>query len=77
MTARIDQPVVGDGEDPGAEATFLALEPGDVARDLKEDLAEDILRIGRPVGAQVSEDLLHADVARLVAREACPRGTAR
>src|SRR4051795_4513269 len=48
--------MVGDGEDPGAEATLLTFEPGDVARDLKEGLAEDILRIGSTVGAQVSED---------------------
>src|SRR5829696_8969230 len=47
---------MGDREHPGAKPALVSLEAGDVAGDLEEHLAEDVLRVRRGVRAQVAEN---------------------
>jgi hypothetical protein len=51
----VDQTVMGDREDPAAQARFISVEGSDVPRDLKEGLAEHVFGIRSSVGAQISE----------------------
>ena len=54
--AIVDQAVVGDAEDPAPQGGAVAAEAMDVARDLQEDLAQQVLGLGCTLRPQVAED---------------------
>lgn len=64
----VDQAVVGDEEDPGAEAGLVTLEALDPPDELEEDLAGEIVGIGSALCSEVA-----AEGARDRGDEALPR----
>lgn len=53
----VEHSVVRDGEDPAAQGGGVAREAVDVAGDLEEDLAEQILGVADALRAQIGQDV--------------------
>ena len=52
----VDEPAVGDGEDPGAQRVLGAAEPGQPGEDADEGLAGEVVGLDGAVQAQVTGD---------------------
>ena len=72
----VDDPGVGDGEDPRPEGWFLAPESGDALHDALEHLAEEVFGVGDALGPSVGlnrwpvvgEQLLPAPLGTMLCR---------
>src|SRR4051794_4016228 len=73
----VDEPAVGDGEHPGAEGALVAAEARQPAHDLQEDLAGQVLGLGRAVRAQVAGDARRQGRVDALPRPIGPRAGGR